>query len=191
MKIVKSPRDKASFKESMLIEVDPDDSEAIIEATMNPVKIDGILNQLTTLIPLQDDAKARQKEYLDYSGATQPIVFEFDHDTLDHQKQRALVIKEKITTPIYSIFSGHKSHHIVLLFQHFANNAKEYEIAWKKFYYYLSQEIPEYFTYCMAPKEKLLENDKVKYNQINWSLVPDISLRFANHYFRQALGYRR
>lgn len=181
MKIVKSSSVEASFESLKLITAESDDWETIIKKTLDPVKINGYYNQFTTILPLYDDAQRRSTEFLDFSGCVQPIVLEFDHDSLDHQRTRAEAVSKRVGTVSHLVHSGEKSFHHVQWFEHFADTPEEYEECCRKFYYALSKEYPDLYTYVADPSES---------NGVDLSLVPDNKLFKPHMYWRQANGYR-
>ncbi|HCL00619.1 MAG TPA: hypothetical protein DHW42_11020, partial [Candidatus Marinimicrobia bacterium] len=89
MLIAKSFSVKAKFEDLVLEPVEANVAMDIINHTIIPLSKKGILNQFTTLIPLKDIATARRKEWLDFTGIVQPVVLEFDNDSLEHQEERA------------------------------------------------------------------------------------------------------
>jgi len=168
---------------------DPTNPEDIIESTLKPITINGAenQNQFTTIIPFMDGAKERKNSALDFTGSCQPIVIEFDHDTLDHQKDRIDIIANKIDTVSQVIFSGNKSYHLVLWFRHFANSVGEYKSKWFAFYKWMSDEFPELLYY----HEKLYKDSGAEdQGNLPWENIPDVQMASANRYFRQAGGWR-
>jgi len=135
-----------------------------------------------------DGAVERKNSALDFTGSCQPIVIEFDHDDLNHQKKRINIITTKIDTISQSIFSGNKSYHLVLWFRHFANSVDGYRSKWFAFYRWLSNEFPEFLYYHESPFDKSNPNDQ---NNVPWANIPDVQMASANRYFRQAGGWRR
>lgn len=169
---------------------DSADWKLIINATMHPKIIDGNNNAFSTILPLKDDATKRSNDDVFYQGETQQIVLEFDHDTLDHQVERAKHVASKIPTVQNLIFSGNKSFHHVLWFRNFASNAKEYREKCFHFLKHLSEEYPELYDYSDCTAEKLKNSDPKRYKKINWENVPDVKIFIPSAYYRQANGIR-
>lgn len=179
MRIVKSFSLKSTYGSLEKESVDADDVKGIVNATIQPVFKKERPNEFTTLIPLQDNAKRRSKEYLDFSGCIQPIVLEFDHDDLENQKKRAEVLTDELGIDSYLIYSGNKSLHHLIWCEHFADSADEYREKGFKFLYYLSEEFSKWYSY---PSNK--DNQETDPN------LPDTEMFKAYMYFRQPDGYR-
>ena len=186
MLIIKTHRLNSKFENLVKIPIGEDVSvEKMISVTLTPENN----NQFTTLLPLKDEATARTTEFLDFSAPVQPVVFEFDYDTLEHQEERAKEVARKIPTPAQVIFSGNKSLHMVLWFKNFAGNAEDYKKTCFWFYKYLSTELPEWFEFLPKPTAKLEPQD-CQLLEENKTNIPDTSLFTANKYYRQADGIR-
>jgi len=152
MLMIKASNVYATFENLTKVKLDNEiSSEELIKATLAPRHN----SQFTTLLPFKDEATARKTEFLDFSAPTQPIVFEFDHDSLEHQQKRAQVVAEKIPTPAQVIFSGNKSLHLVLWFKNFARDATQYKNTCLELYKYLSTELPEWFEFVPKSLAKL------------------------------------
>ncbi len=177
MLIVKSFSVKAKFEDLVLETVDGNNATDIINRTMSPYTKNNKQNQFTTLIPLKDDATRRVLEQFDFTGIVQPVVLEFDHDTLEHQKDRAEETSKLLNTQSYLVFSGNKSYHLVLWFNHFADNPNDYGRHSKALVQYLSEQMPDYYQCPTEPKQTSPN-------------IPDFMMFSANRYFRQAGGYR-
>jgi len=177
MLIVKSFSVKAKLESLLLEQVDGNNAADIINRTMSPNNKEKNPNQFTTLIPLKEGATRRITNQLDFSGIVQPVVLEFDHDSLDHQKERAEKTPELLGTQSYLVYSGNKSYHLVLWFDHFADNPDEYKEYSKALVKYLCDRLPDYYQYPIEPKE-------------TGQNIPDFAMFSANQYFRQAGGYR-
>ena len=188
MQILKT--DSVATKELFFSPVnDPSEPASIINGTLLPIKLGGSAthNQFTSVLPFRDGITERKNSNLDFTGSCQPIVIEFDHDTLDHQKERIAIITNKIYTVSQSIFSGNKSYHLVLWFRHFANSIGEYKRKWFAFYWWLSDEFPELLYY----HEKLYKDSGSEdQGNLPWENIPDVQMASANRYFRQAGGWR-
>jgi len=168
---------------------DPNNPNKIINATLQPIAVHGtgIHNQFTTVIPFIDGAKERKNSTLDFTGSCQPIVIEFDHDDLEHQKERIRIVTTRVNTITQAIYSGNKSYHLVLWFRHFANSIDEYSRKWFAFYRWLSNEFPELLYY----HEKLYKDSGAEdQGNLPWENIPDVQMASANRYFRQAGGWR-
>ncbi|MBU0712992.1 hypothetical protein KKC74_02810 [bacterium] len=177
MLIVKSFSVKAKFEDLVIEEVDGNNAADIISRTMSPCTKNNKQNQFTTLIPLKDGATRRITEQFDFTGVVQPVVLEFDYDTLEHQKERAEKTAELLKTQSYLVYSGNKSYHFVLWFDHFADNPDDYRRHSKALVQYLSEQIPDYYQFPTEPKQTSPN-------------IPDFAMFSANRYFRQAGGYR-
>lgn len=177
MKIVKSFDQRSTFQSLALIEVNPDDATGIRNCYLKPFIRNELRNTLATNIPLTDDATARKNDQLDFSGCIQPIVFEFDHDTLEHQRERAKHTAKELQVTIYLVNTGNESYQMIIFCDHFANTPTEYRTKCFELLKFLNKKLPYYYQ-CSNP------------NTPNDPNRPDTSMFSANKYFRQPNGYR-
>ncbi|NQV16211.1 hypothetical protein HQ531_12190 [bacterium] len=181
MQIIKSPSKRGSMGSVQAIPIE-NTASAILEASLKDYR----QYQYSKMLPYKDDALDLKMHSIDFSGVIQPIVLEFDHDTLDHQRERAEVLASHLQTPIWYVFSGNKSHHIYIWFENFANTPEEYKEKCWSLYWWACEEFPDYFYYAL--ENKLVDNPNVPQEQLK--NIPDKNLFNASYYARQAGGRR-
>ena len=167
--VIKSPSVRATYNKFGILEVDPSDPEAIINATYAPVKE----NSYTTVIPILSEATANNQTSSDFSGAVQLIVLEFDDCPLVQQKERAEFLAKELRTPMATVYSGNKSYHTYLWFQRFASTPDEYKKICSNLVQYLAKKYPNYFQTKDGSDKKL---------------IPDYKMFESSRYCRQANG---
>ncbi len=178
VKIAKARRKDTSVASCKWIAVD-NDPESLIHGFIK--HIDN--NPLVKILPFLDDAKSLKERDLDYSGVIQPVVFEFDHDTIEHQLERAHAVAAHLHCPLQIIYSGNKSIHTTCWFLHFADIHTEYRLKAMGLFWNLARDLPEYFYFSISSDMKDVPKEQV-HN------VPDISMFSRSRYTRQAEGIR-
>jgi len=181
MQIIKSNSKYGSIDTVQCIPVE-NTVQALMEASLTNYK----QYQFNKMLPYKDDALDLKMKSVDLSGVVQPIVFEFDHDSLNHQGQRANALKERLKTPMWVVHSGNKSLHIYIWFENFASTPDEYKDKSWDLYFWACGEFPKYFFY--TTETKLVDNPKVPQDQLQ--NIPDRAMFNASYYARQAGGRR-
>jgi len=181
MQIIKSNSKRGSIKTVQRIPVE-NTALALMEAALKDYK----QYQYCKMLPYKDDAPDLKMNSVDLSGVVQPIVFEFDHDTLPHQRDRAHKLVDRLDTPMWVVFSANKSLHIWCWFERFATTPEEYTDGCLNLYWWACDNLPEYFFYTM--ENKLKDNPNVPQDQL--PNIPDRKMFNASFYARQAGGSR-
>ena len=181
MQIIKSNSKRASIKTVERIPVE-NTAQALMEAVLKDYQH----YQLSKILPYKDDAADLTKDSVDFSGVVQPIVFEFDHDSIEHQKQRVKVLAGGLKTPMWVVFSGNKSLHIYVWLKKFSNTPEEYADECMNLYWWACGKFPDYFFY--TTETKLKNNPDVPQDQI--CNAPDKAMFQSSRYARQAGGIR-
>jgi hypothetical protein len=178
MKIAKARRKDATVASSKWIYVEN-----------NPIALIGGFTQhvnnnpLVKILPFRDDAISLKERDQDYSGVIQPIVFEFDYDTIEHQIERADAFAAYLQCPFQIVYSGNKSIHMTCWFLHFADTHTEYRSKAMGLFWNLARDLPEYLYFSISLDMKDIPKEQV-HN------VPDISMFSRSRYTRQPEGIR-
>jgi len=181
MQIIKSNSKRSSIKTVQSIPVE-NTAQALMEAALKDFR----QYQFSKMLPYKDNAADLKMSSVDFSGVVQPIVFEFDHDSLKHQDQRANALKECLKTPIWVVHSGNKSRHIYIWFENFASTPEEYKDQCWDLYWWACEELPGLFFY--TTETKLMDNPNVPQDQLQ--NIPDRAMFNVSYYARQAGGIR-
>jgi hypothetical protein len=178
MRIAKARRNDATIRSCKLIAV-KNNQDSLIDGFLRHVNH----NPLVKIIPYRDDAKSLRATEQDYSGVIQPIVFEFDNDTIEHQIERAHAVAAHLQCPVQIVFSGNKSIHMICWFLHFADTHTEYRLKAMGLFWNLARDQPEYLYFSISSEMKDVPKEQV-HN------VPDISMFSRSRYTRQPEGIR-
>ena len=149
----------------------------ILNHLINPIKINGEFNSFQKVNFYLDDAKNLKDNSINYWAKYQGILLEFDFCNIDKQILRIRETVKLIPTMSYMVYSGNKSWHLLLYFESFALNSKDFKQKCYELLAFLAENLPEYYQYPKSRGEKGIN-------------IPDLTVLRIGALARQLNGIR-